>query len=164
MNRHFIHKTRQVRLAKLLVFFFVISATGIFQSLPFLLSKVANAHPLFIHQEKNQVQMVLHHAGNRDEHDLKEKAVHHHDLFDRLASMVLPEDQAHTDHEVNIPLFAEKPGMETHVFTAHVPATAPFVHITASILARQDDFSTTHFSFYKKKQIILPLLSPVLLI
>ncbi len=165
LKKMFISQAKKKTVTKMLLVLFLIASSGIFQSLPFLLSKVADSHPLFIHQEKNQIQVVLHHTGNRDAHDLKTNKAHHHDLFDQLYAIDGSDETAHTDHKIQIPLFKEKPGTQIDVRTVQPPVLASLMVLSVTPLISGDFFvNQNRISFNHTKRISIPIPSTVLII
>ena len=122
---------KQGSMVYFLILALLFSGTGTLTGLPLFLAAVAHSHPIYISEDNHKIHLILHHPGNRDEHEVSDglPTEHRHDLFDSVLSVSKKGAFPHTDHEVELPAYDEKVSTTTKNNIVHKnPAVLAIFH------------------------------------
>lgn len=132
-------KKNPKNIAALVLLTFFLSGIGATSVLPMVITALAHAHPVFITEGQDKIHLILHHPGNHDAHESAENHDHRHDLLDTMMDVSKNNQDAHTDHEIDLPSFKEKISITKERFTDSGTFTS-LVRIHASPVSAQPEF------------------------
>ena len=118
---------RQRGIALFPIFAFLLSWVGVAQGMPFLLILMGPSHKVFLTKHFDNIQLVIHHPGNQDEHETQTGGPikHEHDLLDGIIAATAGGNVSHSDHEIQ--LSDDKERFIASAKTVSVPKTSLLV-------------------------------------
>lgn len=168
MKKSLLFKFRKAKrfVALFSLFAFLLSSVGVAQGIPLLLILMGPSHKVFLTKHFDNVQLVIHHPGNQDEHESQTDAPvpHKHDLLDGIIAATAGGNVSHSDHEIQLsnnkdPFIASANTvsvLKTPLLEASAPLWPVFVEPTS--------FQILTPSLLKPTPGALPLFTTVLLI
>ena len=118
-------KQRKRLIALLSLCGFLLSWVGVAQGMPLFLILMGHSHKVFLTKHSNTIEIVIHHPGNRDEHESPtgDRIEHQHDLLDRIIAATAGGKVSHSDHAIQ--LSDDKEQIIVTSATVSAPKTSP---------------------------------------